>query len=161
MTHKANALDVSRYICDFQTMDASLNISHLKLQKLVFYCQAFHLAINDKPLFSEDVKAWALGPVVEEVYHEYKLYGNSIIPSTETPEDDIETNLSGDEIATVSAVLSAYGHLSATALVEKTHRETPWKEAFKKGRGTIIEQDVMRSYYKEFLTDEEEDEEEN
>lgn len=153
MMTQTSALDVAGYICDFQTVEANLNISHLKLQKLVFYCQAFHLALHDEPLFRENVEAWALGPVIREVYNEYKVYGNSVISPSENPEDDIATSLNRDQIPTITAVLSAYGHLSAPALVEKTHRETPWQEAFQKGNGTIIKHDAMKNYYRDFLVD--------
>ena len=151
---QAGALDVAKYICDFQAVEANLNISHLKLQKLVFYCQAFHLALHNQPLFPENVEAWTLGPVIKEIYQDYKIYGNSVISPSESLSEDMDTNLNGDQIATISAVLSAYGHLSAPNLVEKTHRETPWKEAFQQGNGTIIEHNIMRDYYKEFLLDE-------
>ena len=155
---QTSALNVAGYICDFQSFEANLNISHLKLQKLVFYCQAFHLALHDAPLFRENVEAWALGPVIREVYQEYKIYGNSVIaPSEIDPDDDISTSLNSAQLATITAVLNAYGHLSAPALVEKTHRETPWQEAFEKGNGTIIKHDAMKNYYKDFLVDDDED----
>ncbi|MFM6174756.1 MAG: Panacea domain-containing protein [Sphaerospermopsis kisseleviana] len=50
-------------------------ISNLKLQKLVYYAQAWHLALFEQPLFNEDFEAWIHGPVVPELYHYYKKFG--------------------------------------------------------------------------------------
>lgn len=147
-----NALDVARHIISFQLLESGLKISHLKLQKLTYYCQAFHLADKDTPLFFQDVIAWQYGPVIKDIYDEYKIYGNAIIPpeESENPESS-QNNLHPDALATTAAVLDAYGHLSAIALVDKTHRENPWREAFAKGSGTVIDQQSMRDYYKQFL----------
>ena len=62
-------------------MDDS-DISNLKLQKLIYYAQAFHLAIYELPFFDEDFEAWTHGPVCPEIYHKYKHYKSSPIPLT-------------------------------------------------------------------------------
>lgn len=151
MSKSVLALDVANYIISIQGIESGLKISHLKLQKLTFYCQAFCLALHDYPMFHEDVEAWTYGPVVREVYDEYKNYGNSIISLHETLEHDADVPIDSDRLSVISMVLDAYGHLSAISLMERTHRETPWQDAFKKGNGSIIDQDVMKEYYKEFL----------
>jgi uncharacterized phage-associated protein len=51
-------------------------IDNLKLQKLLFYAHAWHLAIHDKPLFEEDIEAWPWGPVVRNVYLEFMKFRN-------------------------------------------------------------------------------------
>ena len=43
-------------------------MSNLKLQKMLYYEQGFHLAAFDTPLFDENIEAWMFGPVVPEVY---------------------------------------------------------------------------------------------
>ena len=50
-------------------------ISNLKLQKLLYYAQAWHLAIYDTRLFPERFQAWVHGPVIPEIYHRYKEFG--------------------------------------------------------------------------------------
>ena len=47
-------------------------MSHLKLQKLLFYCQAYHLAYFKEPLFDEDFEAWVHGPVCRIIYDSLK-----------------------------------------------------------------------------------------
>lgn len=149
------AVDVAHYIVDVQTTEAGLNISHLKLQKLVFYTQSFHLAITNEPLFEEDFQAWQYGPVEPSIYKNFKMYGNSII-SPEERDDEmpsiLPSDVSADSVGVISSVLNAYGHLSAIALMEKTHREDPWKEAYTTNPHTIIPKETMKVYYKSFLT---------
>ncbi|MGW0920666.1 Panacea domain-containing protein [Streptomyces sp. NPDC002755] len=40
----------------------------MKLQKLVYYCQAWHLVWEGRALFPEAIRAWASGPVCPAVY---------------------------------------------------------------------------------------------
>jgi len=56
-------------------------IDQMKLQKLLFYAHAWHLAFYDKPLFEEDFEAWPWGPVVRDVYAQTRIYGNKPINS--------------------------------------------------------------------------------
>jgi uncharacterized phage-associated protein len=54
-------------------------IDQMKLQKLLFYAHAWHLAYKGTPLFEEDFEAWPWGPVVRDVYYQTKNYGRSVI----------------------------------------------------------------------------------
>ena len=49
--------DVSKYI-----VDELGEISTWKLQKLVYYCQAWSLVWDERPLFGSSIEAWANGP---------------------------------------------------------------------------------------------------
>lgn len=98
-------------------------ISNLKLQKLMYYVQGFHIAMYDKPLFEEKVIAWQYGPVVKEVYDEYKQYGSNAIVKDEN--FDIET-LSKETQELLKDVYNVYGQYSATRLMNMTHQEAPW-----------------------------------
>ena len=68
--------------------------------------------------------AWQYGPVVEEVYYEFKKFSNGGIPPFETHSNDI---LSDSEIDVLREVYDVFGQFSATKLVEMTHSETPWQ----------------------------------
>ena len=148
-----SALEIAKFIVNMQRIEPALNVSHLKLQKLVFYCQAFHLAEKGKPMFEEKVEAWQYGPVVTKVYDAYKVCGNiPIAPEVIKDNEDIETaNIPAESLSTISSVMEAYGHLSPIALMEKTHREDPWRDAYSKGPGTIITHESMKRYYKKFI----------
>lgn len=99
-------------------------ISHLKLQKLIYYAQAWSLALNDMDLFEEDFEAWAHGPVVPSVWREYRDFGWDDLPlPEERPEFDDDTE------SLLEEVYSAYGEYSGKRLEAMTHREDPWLKA--------------------------------
>ena len=59
--------------------------SNMKLQKLLYYVQGFHIAVFNRPLFNEDIEAWMYGPVVPAVYEYYQENGNKGIMPNEKP----------------------------------------------------------------------------
>jgi uncharacterized phage-associated protein len=93
----------------------------MKLQKLVYYAQAWSVVWDERPLFPERIEAWANGPVVRELYDVHR----GSFEVSEWPCGD-PRRLTGDERATVDAVLDFYGGRSAQWLSDLTHREQPW-----------------------------------
>jgi len=119
----------------------------MKLQKLVFYSQAWHLAFTGAPLFPEQIQAWAQGPVVPELHRQHR--GRYEVREWHTGNPD---RLRGESETTVRWVADKYGRFSAEALSRMTHQETPWIVARggaadgKKGSETISH-DQMRAFY--------------
>lgn len=99
-------------------------LSAMKLQKLVYYSQAWSLVWDDRPLFAEAVEAWANGPVVRELYERHR----GRFELREWPWGNAAA-VGGDARETVDAVLGYYGPQSAQWLSDLTHREAPWLEA--------------------------------
>lgn len=119
----ANVTDVARYILEQRGA-----MTTMKLQKLVYYCQAWGLVWDEQPLYPNTIKAWTNGPVVPDLWkHHRGLY--RVVP-VEIPGDS--ANLTPTERETIDAVLSHYGDKSAQYLIELTHSESPWRNA----RGT-------------------------
>jgi uncharacterized phage-associated protein len=100
-------------------------ITTMKLQKLVYYCQAWSLVWDDKPLFDENIEAWANGPVVKELYEAHR--GKYTIGPGEL--DGKLDNISSEEKETIDAVLEFYGDKSSQWLIDLTHMEDPWRQA--------------------------------
>jgi uncharacterized phage-associated protein len=122
-------------------------ITNLKLQKLVYYAQAWHLALHGRPLLAERFQAWVHGPVCPPLYQRFRHYGwNPISEDVAVPTlpDGVEEHL--------REVMEAYGGFSAWDLERLTHAEEPWIRA----RGGLaahepstasISEDDMRSFY--------------
>ncbi len=117
-------------------------ISNLKVQKLCYYAQGFHLAIYHSRLFDEDIDAWQHGPVVPDLYHEFKQYGSNAIP---TPNDFDVSLLSADVQELLDEVYEVYGQFSAWKLRNMTHAEPPWIEADQ--AGSFISDKTMTDYF--------------
>jgi uncharacterized phage-associated protein len=115
----ATVHDVAAYI-----LERAGSMTAMKLQKLAYYSQAWHLVWEERPLFDARIEAWANGPVVRELYDRHRgQFQVSAWPAGDG------TRLSDDERSTVESVLSFYGGMTAHQLSELTHRESPWKDA--------------------------------
>ena len=122
---KTKASDVARYLILLASAEAEPEyLSPMRLQKLLYYVQGWHLARTGLPMFSDRIEAWARGPVVPSVWREYRDKGTRII----FPEGLANPNLSDADKKFVESVWSAYKGFSAISLSEMTHGETPWKE---------------------------------
>lgn len=97
-----------------------------KLQKLLYYCQAWSLVWDGKPLFRAPIQAWANGPVVRAVYNKHR----GMFRVDRWGEGD-PSRLTKDEAETVRAVLRFYAKKSGHELSALTHRERPWMDARK------------------------------
>lgn len=115
---------VKHYYSDFDYEDQGEIMSNLKLQKLLYYYQGFHLAFFEKPAFNEDIYAWQYGPVVPEVYHSFAGKRASIIKTDDFNENYEE--LTDPQEQLLHVILSNYGQLNAIALMNLSHQEAPW-----------------------------------
>ncbi|WP_308511034.1 type II toxin-antitoxin system antitoxin SocA domain-containing protein [uncultured Treponema sp.] len=128
-------------------------ITNLKLQKLLYYAQAWYMVNNNAtPLFNDEIQSWQFGPVVPSVYNRMKVFKYKPI-SLELKEKDFET-MNKNQKDFIEDFCNYFLHFSATELVSMTHNETPWVDAFKKGSRTKIDVNTMYIYYKNLLNDE-------
>ena len=144
MTYKA--LDIAKkliYKAQEDEPNGGERLTNLKLQKLLYYQQGFHLAAFGTPLFEENVESWMYGPVVPCVYDEYAQYGSSVLP-----EEDSSIMLKEEEEILFNEVYQAYREFSAIGLMNRTHSEQPWIEAVPHDRGTVISCESMSEYFK-------------
>lgn len=138
-------LHVARKIVE--SLDGQL--TPLKLQKLAYYCQAWSLVWEERPMFTEDFQAWANGPVNPDLYQRHR--------GTYTIDNNFLSEFSGfsfnaADTHTIQAVLDYYGSKEPFYLSELTHKELPWKQA----RGNtplgaqstaVIAKETMQEYY--------------
>ncbi len=140
------AQDVANYFLTLVDEEAGDSLSNLKLQKLVYYAQGFHLALLDRPLFDEPIEAWEHGPVVPSLYRKLRQHGSDPIP---LPEEGIDISSYSDELrGLLDEVFQVYGQYSASKLRNMTHVEPPWVEAHNVSPSTVISHDSMKDYFK-------------
>jgi uncharacterized phage-associated protein len=112
------ASDVAEYILRKQSTLASM-----KLQKLVYYAQAWSLAWDEEPLFPDPIEAWANGPVVPALYSRHR--GQFKVSTV----NGCPIDLTDAQRETIDIVLHFYGDKSSQWLSDLTHKEDPWIDA--------------------------------
>jgi uncharacterized phage-associated protein len=126
-------------------------ITNLKLQKLVYYAQAWYLANFKTPLFKEDFEAWVHGPVIPQLYHQYKEKGSEPILTTKKL-NEVKVNFDSKTLEFLDMVANAYISEGGYKLELMTHQEKPWQTARQGYEAdqtckVIISKDVMKEYY--------------
>lgn len=150
-----NALDVAQYFLDIVDRESGDTITHLKLQKLVYYVQAWSLVFRNDRFYDEPIQAWPHGPVVRSVWDKYKQYGFHEIPQSS---EDISVEFDANELEVLEEVWNAYGDFGAKYLEKLTHSELPWIKARAgldpaEKSNNEISLEEMKNFYSKFLED--------
>jgi uncharacterized phage-associated protein len=146
-----SALNVALYFI-FTAEKAQRRLTNKKLQKLLYYAQAWSLALRGMPMFKEDIEAWIHGPVVPNVYHHYKKFGSGLLEE-KTKFDPVAIS---QHIDILDEVWRVYGKYDADYLELLTHNEDPWIHARNEidshqASTVIISHELMRSFYMSLL----------
>lgn len=123
----ATPRDTARYLIKLAQAEAEPDpLTHLQLQKLLYFVQGWSLAANGQQLFEGTIEAWVHGPVVRELYPEFADYGSDPIPAHHA---DGSESLTEEERRIIESVWSHYGRYSASELRRLSHETEPWREA--------------------------------
>lgn len=156
------AIDVARHIVNYINCKDE-TVSNLKLQKLLYFVQGFYLALIDQPCFEDEIEAWDFGPVVPNVYREFKKYGSNSIPTIKRiyiPDrkyskiQEYVDEIDGQDKAIIDRIIDSMSKYSTTSLVEITHKQSPWKNAYNPFQKHIrITNDKIKECFKEFVNE--------
>jgi uncharacterized phage-associated protein len=147
---RLSCFDVADYFIWLANETGSF-VSNLKLQKLVYYAQAWHIAIFGEELFPDDFQAWIHGPVIPDLYHSYKSFGWSPILK-QVKQESLLASMPSEILDFLQEISEEYFSCDAYELERMTHAEDPWLIA----RGnlppdapscSVIEKEWMHSYY--------------
>lgn len=140
---------IARWLLSQQSM------SPKKLQKMLYYCYSWTLALLnedaenlDNKLFNEKFEAWVHGPVIRPIYNQYRGFGFQDIPQ----EDGAPVIEDADVLDVLNQVVETYGHFTGNELESLTHEEDPWVEA-RAGKqpfessDTVIKDQTIFKYY--------------
>ena len=127
------------------TQDNTALVSHLKIQKLLYYAQACSLALNNRKLFEEKIVAWRYGPVVENIFQKYKVCGKNGIEYVEPVIIDEDT------AALLEFIYIHFGSMNAYELANYTHQDDCFKTTPQ--QRTIPESKIKADFEKKWLKD--------
>jgi len=136
-----SALDIANTFIGFGLRD-SKPITHMQLQKLLYYAQGWYLALGDTPLFVEEFKKWPFGPVCPPVYNKFKKLGGApitnYIPNASKISDP-------DILKYLEKIWSIYSRHSGPQLMMLSHSEAPWIDAVD---FELISKESLKTYFK-------------
>lgn len=154
-----NALDIARYSINY-AHDINSPISNLQLQKIMYYIQAAFLVEKNEKCFNENILNWTYGPVVDEVYREFRTFGYSSILRQKSymcigydkknhkisiGEKKFDGSILGNEDKQIiQKIVDIYSKFEPFDLVNKTHSEDPWKDT---NQNDIIDNESIKNYY--------------
>lgn len=148
MPHKAT--EIANWFLDKASHEGK-KLTQMQLVKLVYLSHGWFLGVADKPLIEENVQAWEWGPVIPEIYKEFKSWGSD-------PIDDFKKsfpNLNSEEQLTLDFVWRRYGSKSGFYLSKITHKpETPWDKTRTdtlNARHAVIPNREIAAHYKEII----------
>jgi uncharacterized phage-associated protein len=154
------AIKLAEYIIAYFDCKGEL-LTNKKLQKILYYLEAWFLVFFNKSLYEDKIEAWVYGPVIPDVYKTYKSFKYSPIlieySEGETASKKLEKLTSElafnkEEIKLINDVLEKYGSLSAFELERLSHSEEPWLMA-REGLEPVefcqnaISRDDMKKYF--------------
>ncbi len=143
------ALDIARKLiklADDQFRFGGEKLTNMKLQKLMYYAQGYHLAAFGEKLFDDDIESWMYGPVVPSVYDYYAKYEANPLPSEEC---GLKMTKATENL--FNYVYNFFRNFSAIGLMNRTHTESPWLEALPHNRGTKISDKSIKTYFEDRL----------
>lgn len=144
---EVNVIELSKYIIKYLG-DKRIPVNHLKLQKLIYYVDAWHYVFKNYSLITDNFEAWQHGPVIRKVWDYYKkssiLYDNLSVPK------NVDFKVSKEQLQIINDVLDEYGDKTGYYLECLTHEEEPWKKA-RMRENKLIEKNHMKQFYSNLL----------
>jgi len=138
-----------------RAIDEGNPITQMKLQKMLYFAQGYHLAVYDTPLFKEALQAWQFGPVVPVIYDIYKMYGTFPIVNFDKSSYKGSVEIQNDDelIDTINYTWEATKDQTASSLSAWTHQnDGPWKAVYNPDEWAIkIKEDSIKEYFKGFI----------
>ncbi|XVN40742.1 MAG: DUF4065 domain-containing protein [Rickettsia endosymbiont of Argas persicus] len=141
---------VANYFLVLVDKEAWDSITQLKLQKLIYFAQGIHLALFDKVLFEEEIKAWKNGPVVPALLSIFGSFRDNVIPLPGEIDFAIY-NLATKKL--LHKVYSFYGEHSAAYLRHLTHTHSIWYAAIEKADNTITKEKIQEFFKANIIND--------
>lgn len=141
-------LGVCRLIVNYSN-EKDYNISNLKLQKLLYYIQAYFLVKKKRPCFDEDIEAWACGPIVPAAYMVFEQYGGCNIPEIRDGRIGKEIRACAfrkEDAEDIRRIVDVFSGYSASAMTVLSMKQGPWKECRELGKKRIAEEAILRCF---------------
>lgn len=127
------------------------DLTHLKLQKLLYFAQGICLSITGEPLFTEDIEAWGHGPVVKKIFNKFSSKGREEITIDDSLSDiKVIRNIEADSCArdVLNMTYENFAIYTAWQLRNMTHKKnSPWDISYVPNKNKVIPQKLIKEYF--------------
>lgn len=124
-----------------------------RLQKIVYYCQAWHVTQTKRRLFGGVIQAWRNGPVSPDLWPQHR--GRYLVNERLLGAPSADPELDDDSIEIIRAVVAYYRQFPSETLVEMTHEEEPWRSVYSPGMNNVITTRSMWKFFSKKLAENE------
>lgn len=134
-------------------------VTQMKLQKMVYFAHGYHLAKFGEPLVEEKFQAWKYGPVIPDLYRDYKMFGDAPIFEPDlivkSPSINDLNGLCDSAKESIDYTWEVTKNLTASQLSKWSHAEnSPWDNAYIPGVESIqIQNNDIQDYFDRILVD--------
>ena len=136
-----NVLDICYYIIEY-SYEKEDCINNLKLQKLLYFVQAWFLINTNEPCFFQDIEAWDFGAVVPEIYSKFSKFGCGTLPFYKCSIEIFE-----DDKFLINSVISKFLNWTSTDMLKLIHHQKPWIDAYYNEASNIITNESLLDYF--------------
>lgn len=146
-----SAAQIAKLLIELAEQDRDVDqepMTHMRLQKLLYYVQGWSIARRGVKAFDEHIEAWEHGPVVPTLYRALKDSGRQPVTVDQLEDGQVDSELR----SFVASVWADYRSHSTIRLRNMTHTESPWKDAWEKRRlpnrcQEEITEEAFRKYF--------------
>lgn len=140
------ALNVANTILE-RAFKEDIDVTPMKLQKLVYIVYKEYLKKTNKSLFSERFEVWKYGPVISSMYDIFKKNKSNAIKEFGAETDGtvwvVDMSSSGNFRIVLDDVWDKYKYIDGIRLSEMTHRkDTAWRKALMAGKPFLSDDDI-------------------
>lgn len=145
---------IADYVIMYLNGDERFLLINLKLQKLMYYIQAWSLGINGEKMMNARFEAWVHGPVCRQLYDRFKstksLYAT--IDKEDVKDENAICSIAAEDREFINYILENFARYSGTQLETMSHSELPWIEA-RNGAAPMahceneISENTMKAFY--------------
>ncbi|AGL90905.1 Panacea domain-containing protein [Candidatus Phytoplasma australiense] len=123
--NQINVFDVANYIIE----NNPHKTTHMKLHKMIYYAYAKYLMKhNSLPNFKDSFRAWVYGPVLPELYNEFKEF--TYLPINKLSPKGNSTKINSTLKKNIDFIIELYGAKTGNELADLTHQELPWELSY-------------------------------
>lgn len=149
------AMDVARHVINYSNKNG-YEISNIRLQKVLYFTQAYFIIKRNELCFSDDLYAWQYGPVIPEVYYEFRGWGSMSIPTITRVTAKgykirtiqyIDSVIFDEDKILIDHVTDETSNMTVHELIRISHNQPPWRRSYSYGRKRLIPKEYMKEYF--------------